>query len=227
MSGVRYPIEIKRAVLKLGAKGVVPYAQIQKRFPIPKSTLSVWFKQAGKKPDRSRQLAHLASARKIAVAVLQKKRLLRIDDATTAARQLAQALPIGNESVGKSLLAMLYWGEGGKTEGNMKFTNTDPVLVSLFLSLLRKHYSLDERRLRVALLVHYYHDQKGTISFWSRKLKISPSQFWKVYLKPRSGRKKYRKNFYGICNVHYSSTAIQRELIILGKEIATRAGVKN
>lgn len=228
MAGVRYPQEIKDAVLKLGTKSAVPYAEIQKRFRIPKSTLSVWFKKAGQKVDRARQLSHLASARNLSVIALRKQRAARIESAVTSARELAGALPMHTKPVGKSLLAMLYWGEGGKTDNNMKFTNTDPVLMSLFVSLLRQHYAIDENRLHVALLVHDYHDQKQTIAFWSRKLHISRSQFWKVYVKPRSGRKKeYRKNFYGICNVHYGSTAIQRELIALGKEIAARTSVRD
>lgn len=199
------------------------YAQIKNQYGIPKSTLSVWFKNSGKKPDRTRQLAHLRIARIAATTIIQQRKKSRIEIAERNAKHLSIRLPFQKEAVGKALLAMLYWAEGGKQDNNMKFTNTDPGLVSLFVSLLREHYQIDEGRFRIALLVHYYHDQNETRDFWSKKLKIPVSQFWKIYLKPRGAKKKeYRRNFYGICNLHYSSSAIQRELIALGKEIASR-----
>jgi hypothetical protein len=112
---------------------------------------------------------------------------------------------------------MLYWAEGGKTEGNMKFTNTDSDLVLVFLTLLRRAYPIDEARVRIGLQIHNYHDKREVVSFWSRKLNVPESQFWKPYLKPRGKGKKYRQNFAGICNVHYSSSAIQLELMSIAR----------
>lgn len=222
MAGSRHPEEIKRRVLGLGALGQT-YAQIQKKYPVPKSTLSYWFSRAGKKQDRTRQLDHLRLARIASIKSKNRQKELRIKEAGAAARHVATRVPILQKAVGKALLAMLYWTEGGKTDGSMKFTNTDPELVSLFLSLLRENYDIDESRLRVGLLVHYYHNRNQTRQFWSKKLHIPAKQFWKIYLKPRSGKKKgYKRNYYGICNLHYSSSAIQRELIALGKELSFR-----
>lgn len=220
MAGTRYPEETKKRVLELGALGKT-YAQIQKKYPVPKSTLSYWFSRVGKKQDRTRQLAHLSLARIASAKVKNQQKASRIKEADDAARRIAARVPILQEAVGKALLAMLYWAEGGKTDGAMKFTNTDPELILLFISLLRENYEINESRLRVGLLVHYYHNRNQTRQFWSEKLQIPATQFWKIYLKPRSGKKKnYKRNFYGICNLHYSSSAIQRELIALGKEIS-------
>lgn len=220
MVGVRYPEETKKRVLELGALGNT-YAQIQKKYPVPKSTLSFWFSRAGRKQDRTKQLDHLRIARIASTKAKNRQKALRIKEAEDTARQVASCVPISQEAVGKALLAMLYWAEGGKTDGGMKFTNTDPELISMFVSLLRKYYKIDESRLRVGLLVHYYHNRSQTRQFWSEKLQIPATQFWKIYLKPRSGKKRnYKRNYYGICNIHYSSSAIQRELIALGKEIS-------
>ncbi len=222
MAGARYSEEIKKKALKLIENGKT-YAEIKKALGIPKSTLSVWSSQAGRKPDRSRQIAHLKKARAAALIVIRRNKELRFETANRTAKKLANSIPVHREDVGKSLLAMLYWGEGGKTDNNMKFTNTDPKLVCLFIALLRKHYSIDETRFRVGLQIHYYHNPEEVREYWSEKLKVPASQFWKIYLKPRSGRRKsYRKNFYGICNLHYSSNVIQREMIALGHEIASR-----
>lgn len=220
MAGVRYPKETIKRVLELGALGNT-YAQIQKKYPVPKSTLSFWFSRVGKKQDRSRQLDHLRIARAASIKTKNRQKELRIKEAEDTARRVATRVPVAQEAVGKALLAMLYWAEGGKTGSGMKFTNTDPELISMFVSLLRKYYDIDESRLRIGLLVHYYHNRSQTRQFWSEKLRIPVAQFWKIYLKPRSGKKRsYKRNYYGICNLHYSSSAIQRELIALGKEIS-------
>lgn len=217
--GIRYPEETKQKALELIRAGMT-YTQIQESLTIPKSTLSVWANQAGKKRDRARQLAHLKIARAASLESIRRNKEARIALAVLTATKLARAVPVSKEEVGKSLLAMLYWAEGGKQDGNMKFTNTDPNLVELFITLLRAQYPIDEKRFRIALQLHSYHRQKDEMEFWSKKLRVPVVQFWKVYRKPRGGRKTYRRNSHGICNVHYASSAIQRELIALGHELA-------
>ncbi len=203
------------------------YEDVRHEMGVPKSTLSLWVASCGKVADRSRQLAHLERARKAAVAAIQNKKSIRESAALQAAHDLGEALDTLNPAIGKTLLAMLYWAEGGKQIGNFKFTNTDSDLVLLFLTLLRTHYLIDEKRLRVALQIHAYHTEDETINFWSSKLQIPVTQFWKVYTKPRSGRRKeYRRNFHGICNIHYSSTAIQRELLAIGQVLSRKLAEK-
>lgn len=221
----RYSEEEKAQILTLVESGLT-YAQIQGQYGFPKSTISYILAKNGRVLDRSRQIAHLKKARVRAVEAIQEKRKSREDLAFEEAKRVQATLDLTSESVGKALLAMLYWGEGGKTIGPMKFTNTDPELVLLFLNLLRRHYRVDEGRLRIGLQIHPYHNEKELVEFWSTRLSIPVSQFWKVYIKQRSGkRKEYRRNFYGICNLHYSSTAIQRELMALGREVAAKASV--
>lgn len=215
----RYTLEVKNLALKLIAEGAT-YRTVREKLGVAKSTLSLWAKGQGRVPDRAKQLAHLAYARKLALATIAIGKSQRISQALSNAEHIARSVPLHSVEVSKSLLAMLYWAEGGKQEGNFKFTNTDPQLVALFLSLLRKSYEIDETRLYVALQIHSYHEREKTINFWSKKLKIPASQFWKVYLKPRSGKREYRRNFYGICNLHYASTPIQREVLALGQALA-------
>lgn len=221
MAGTRYSEKTRQKALELVRLGKT-YAYVQTNLAIPKSTLSVWVNKAGKKPDRTRQLAHLNVARIASAAVLRRNKESRIAQATLVATQLAGAVSINRKETGKALLAMLYWAEGGKQEGNMKLTNTDPDLIFFFLSLLRSCYPIDEERLHVALQLHYYHRAKEEVSFWSKKLNIPQSQFWKIYRKPRGGRGKYRTNFHGICNLHYSSSSIQRELLALNRELSKK-----
>ena len=133
-------------------------------------------------------------------------------------------MPISEQSIQKSLLAMLYWAEGTKSDkaGCATFANTDPDLIRLYLSLLRDAFLLDESRLGIRLHLHEYHDREASLSFWSGLTRVPESQFGKIYVKKRSTRKKFRENFQGICFVIYCEARVRRELLALGQILAER-----
>ena len=220
MGATRYSKEVKQKVLRMGMSGRT-YPEIQKKFPIPKSTLSVWFKNAGKKPDRTRQLEHLKIAR---IAAAKAKRFIRqqwVDQASESGKTIAREVNVQNKAVAKALLAMLYWAEGAKYDGvyGLQFVNTDPHLMRLYLQLLRRSYKVDESRFRVRLHLYYYQSHRNAIAFWSKELGIPTSQFGKIYVKKRSERKRFRKNFQGICFVKCPDNFARVELLALGKAL--------
>ncbi|OGG90158.1 hypothetical protein A3G12_03240 [Candidatus Kaiserbacteria bacterium RIFCSPLOWO2_12_FULL_54_10] len=222
MGATHYTKEVRREVLRMGKLGKT-YPEIREKFPIPKSTLSTWFKNAGKKPDRTRQLEHLKRIRPIAVATIHRKKEARVALATGIATRELNRLPLKNKSIQKALLAMLYWAEGAKSDmTGLRFVNTDPVLAKLYISLLRSTYALDERRIRIRLHLHYYHKHREAITFWSKLLKVPNSQFGKIYVKKRSVQRRFRKNFQGICFINYFDGAIRRELLSLGQQVAQK-----
>lgn len=199
------------------------YPEIREKFFIPKSTLSVWFKNAGKKPDRARQLEHLKRIRPIAVATIHRNKEGRVALATGIAEKELERLPLKNKSVQKAFLAMLYWAEGTKSDNaGLRFVNTDPVLAKLYISLLRSAYSLDESRVRIRIHLHYYHRHREATAFWSKLLGVPGSQFGKIYVKKRSVLKRFRRNFQGICFINYFDRAVRRELLSLGQQIAQK-----
>ena len=162
------------------------YAQIREQFHIPKSTLSIWL---GKKYpgvfDRKAQLKHLKRIRLLSAETIRNGRIARNIIPAEKGRAVAKIVPIEDVTVLKSLLAMLYWAEGSKYEGvgGLKFVNTDPRLALLYLSLLRSCFPIDEKKLRIRLHVHHYHDKKKALKFWSKLLNVPQSQFWKLYVK--------------------------------------------
>lgn len=120
-------------------------------------------------------------------------------------------------NVNRALLSLLYWAEGMKFDGGgVNFANTDPRLAYLFITLLRKCYVIDEKRLRLRLHVHHYHNIKRVRSFWSKQLDIPESQIGRVFVKKRSKTKRFRKNFMGICFVRYSNAEVQRSILAHG-----------
>ncbi len=221
MAGKRYDPMVKEQVFALRSAGK-SYAEIQKEFSIPKSTLSVWMgeKYAGIF-DRKAQLAHLKRVRVIAAHAIQMARIERDSISIEQGRATARNIPLTDTGVLKALLAMLYWAEGSKFEGvsGVRFVNTDPHLILLYITLLRKCFPVDEGRLRIRLHLHYYHNKKKSVAYWSSLIGVPESQFGKLYIKKRSPTKKFRKNFMGICFIYYPGNGMRKEILELGNMI--------
>ena len=75
----------------------------------------------------------------------------------------------------------LYAGEGGKTEGEVRFANSDPRMIFTFVTWLRHFFDVDEARLRLRLYLHADLDVDAAIRFWSALTAIPPEQFGKPY----------------------------------------------
>ncbi len=221
MRGTLYTTHIKKLAEKWRSSGKT-YSEIRKRFGIPKSTLSVWF---GKKYagifTREKQLTHLAATRPLAIAAIKKR--IRNENQSIKEKISSEIknYPLENIGLQKSVLAALYWAEGSKHSGmsGLKFANTDPALLRLFITLLRNCFHPDEKRFHVILHLHYYHSIKECKNLWSKQLDIPLTQFWKTYLKKRSVTKRYRKNFMGICFLYHSNSIIRKEMMELGYQL--------
>ncbi len=216
-----YSQQVKERAKKLRGQGV-SYNQLQRTLSIPKSTLSSWFSESLGMPfDRKALLQHLAKIRVLSVKAKTKIKLDELREIQIKAQKEVSLYPLNLIGFQKSLISMLYWAEGAKhkTVSGLIIVNTDPKLLKLFISLLRNCYELDEKRFRVRLHVHYYHPIKETRRFWSKLLKIPEPQFSKTLIKKRGLKKRFRKNFHGICILSYLNSSIRKEILALGYAI--------
>ncbi|MFA5023784.1 MAG: hypothetical protein WC523_02390 [Patescibacteria group bacterium] len=108
---------------------------------------------------------------------------------------------------------MLYWGEGGKSGNVVKFTNSDPDMIRLFLSFLRNICGVNENRLKA--LIHMYPDHKENElkSFWIKNTKIPKERFYKSYI--HEGKKGTYKNKvqWGTLVINYPDKSLLKKLI--------------
>ena len=221
MAGVRHDPALKARVEHMRKKGKT-YAEIQRQFPIPKSTLSVWLgKRYAGVFDRKAQLIHLKRIRILAAQARTKGRLERDIVYAMQGKKISKSLPLQNSDIQKSLLSMLYWAEGAKYAGvsGTKFVNTDPRLAKLYITLLRRCCIIDESKFRIRLYLHAYHNKKAALLFWSKLLAVPTKQFAKPYIKDRSAKRKFRRNFMGICSVNYLDSKVRKEILELGYAI--------
>ena len=193
---------------------------------IPQGTLAGWFKDIQLDSQQQRRIhdkiiASAARGRPLARAAWAKK--------MQAWREMIEArakpfglLPYSHPIFGKLVCGVMYLCEGGKypTSNHLIFGNTDPGMVKTFLTLLRQHYPIDERKLRARVMHRWDQDGTALIRHWSRVTQIPLSQFYRSYADARTkGTPTHKNNYRGVCCIQYGSTEIQYELQAIGEAI--------
>lgn len=218
----KWPNKTKREARALRKKGA-SFGEITKELKVPKSTLHSWV-QGIKRPARVTRKARIRWIKKIqplGALANKRKREREIERIKREVEKEVEAYNFNDIKVLRAIVSMLYWAEGSKLpkKAQIQFANTDPRLALLFITLLRRCYPLDEKKLKVRLHLHHYHDIRKTKKFWSELLNVSLGQFNKVYIKPRSKTKKFRRNFMGICFIRYGNTDLKHRILNTAYEI--------
>src|SRR5688500_8778161 len=116
---------------------------------------------------------------------------------------------------------LLYAGEGAKSDGTVKFANTNPDLVWFFMRWLRAFFDVDETRLRVHLYLHDGLDLDAAIDFWSQLTGIPPTQFTKPYRAVANNGIRHSKHVMGCPAVVYSHALTHRRVMGLIRAITS------
>lgn len=117
----------------------------------------------------------------------------------------------------------LYAGEGAKTDGSVRFANSDPRLIAVFLMWLRHFFEIDESRLRLRLYLHDGLDIDGANAFWSDLTGIPLSQFGKPYRAVADPTIRRTKHLMGCPCVVYSCSLTHRRVMGLIEAVASEA----
>lgn len=164
--------------------------EISMRLAVAKSTAYVWVKdQVLSAVAQDRLMGRGIHGRAKGAATNRKKRLALLRGIQMSVRGEFGQLDV-SKKLAKLLCAMLFWCEGNKDLSSVSFTNSDPLLMRTFLTLLRQSFMLDPAKFRVCLHLHEYHSEKTQKRFWSRIMKIPEKYFMKSYLKPHTGKNK-------------------------------------
>jgi transposase-like protein len=112
---------------------------------------------------------------------------------------------------------MLYWAEGGKARNQVKFANSDPAMVAIFVRFLRTYWSLRDVDVRITcnLFADHVDRQREIEDFWLGIAGLSRDSLCtstvNVYSK-YSKKKRQNKLPYGTCRVTVSRTRIVQSI---------------
>lgn len=216
----RYSPEIKFRVRKLRSEGDT-YSEISRKLEVkfPKSTLyelckgiilpQSYIEKVGKLNFESLKKAQAKSWK---INKIKREaffmRLNRINNSI--------AKKIKNQDIAKISLAMLCLGEASKysrTGSSFYLGSSNPKIVVLFLSLLKKCFDFKIEKVRATVQCRADQNAGALEKYWQRITKIPRRLFYKALIDPRTvGKPTKKKGYKGVLRVDYFDTKIQLEL---------------
>jgi len=218
MSSNRAKDKERATQLRLAGKS---YNEIKNTLNLPsKGTLSFWFKDLILTPQAKKLLAsNIQKATERGLTDFNRKRSARIIKENDYARQsgLRQIKRLTNREL-MLIGAALYWGEGTKYHKErtaaLVFTNSDAVMVRLYMRFIRKIFKISEERIRAGIQIHDNVDEMLARQYWAHVMGVPIDRFYithqasKASLKKRNPRTlpygtvsirvHYRKIFYTV-----------------------------
>ncbi|MGI9027461.1 MAG: hypothetical protein ACR2FM_01295 [Candidatus Saccharimonadales bacterium] len=146
-----------------------------------------------------------------AVQAIKFKSVINEGQLAKLTKQEILTLKLG-QSHCKLICALLFWCEGGKeVKSGMYFINSDPAMICMFLKLFRSSFDLDDRKFRIMLHIHSYHNEAQQILYWSNLTQIPANQFYKPFHKPHTGKNK-KPGYQGCISVRYLNAHVAKQL---------------
>lgn len=204
------------------------YSEINRILGVPKGTLSDWFTGmplSDKARSRINNKVYAGSLRGII-----KSAKLHTHLAQKKAREVRK---MAKESIGrltKSELffvgVSLYWGEGYKrpiirngkvrTYHSIVLSNSDPILIQIFLRFLREICGIKNDMIRVN--IHAYEHQNIDLirNYWSKITGVAEDKFKKSYFgisKASKGKRSRNTLPYGTLQIRVNSTILYHTIM--------------
>jgi hypothetical protein len=174
---------------------------------VSKSSVSVWVREVDFVP-KPRNRGHPAGPH----------HPMRVKKEAEIARCREEADAIIGELSDRDLTMFalaLYAGEGTKRDGSLVFANSDPVLMRVFVTWLRRQFSVDESRLRIKLYLHADLDLAVAIDFWHEITGVPASQFNRPYRAVIDATMRHNRHLHGCASLVCHSTLVHRRVMAL------------
>lgn len=219
-------VHIKVRALKMRKAGT-SLRSIEAKLGVPRSTLSGWLKDVQLSREQrealhKRWLGALKLARLEAARWHNAQKASRLERAQQSAQEIVTRLPRIPE-VTELALALLYLGEGNKTNTQTAMGNSDPEILVFFVFCLRELYCVPEQKIKCELHLRADQDPKKLVRYWSKVLDLPRSNFMSISIDKRTLGKPTYTDYKGVCLVRCGRVDIQRKLVYIAREFCSQA----
>lgn len=116
---------------------------------------------------------------------------------------------------------MLYWAEGYKVGRNTTdFTNSDPIMMALYMRFLRQICGVQESKLRCSIYGFTNQNTAELTRFWSNLLQVPESQFTKPYIREAVTTSRGNRMPHGLVHVRYCDKKLLQQILAWIEEYA-------
>ncbi|MBU6388568.1 hypothetical protein KGQ72_01690 [Patescibacteria group bacterium] len=202
----------KGLAIRLRRKGMT-LNEIVAHVGVAKSSVSLWVRALSLSSKAQTRIASFKTAGQKAAQISNtEKTRAKLLDAKNEAQNLIRTITV-TPDIALLSCALLYWCEGEKDKNDTSFTfsNSDSQLIRAFMKLMRRAIELDERKFRVRMHLHKYHNELVQKKFWSGVTGISEQQFAKTYWKPHTA-KTIKIGYPGCIHIEYYDVKVARKI---------------
>ncbi|OJI06402.1 hypothetical protein BK004_03595 [bacterium CG10_46_32] len=197
------------------------YSEINKKLGVPKATLSDWFSEL-MLPEQSQKRIQKRVQKK-SIDGLIKRNKLQTHLAQKRASEIRTTAQKEIKKISKQELlligAALYWGEGHKkliTKGgrertyhSISFSNTDPIMIQVFIQFLKTNLGIPVDKMRVGVRIFQHINEQHALDYWKHITGIPSQNFQKVYYgvsKSSEGKRPFNRLPYGTIQIRVGDT---------------------
>src|SRR3990167_6827525 len=209
----------RHAALKLRLLGK-SYTEISRDLGVPKSTLSSWFASLVLSTTLREQIAKRGRVLSTTALIVRNKAQTR--DAQRRNSTIRKTAADRFRKITQHELFVvglaLYWAEGYKrptvvdgkepTAHVVSLTNSDPLLIRMFLRFLRECHSVPNERIRMNLRI-FPHQNSGQVQrFWVQTTDIAAEKIRITKVQPRSQftKRPFSRLLYGVAQIRVGDT---------------------
>lgn len=111
----------------------------------------------------------------------------------------------------------LFWGEGNKRDRHtVRLGNTDPALIQTFIRFLTEICCVKKEKIKFSLQIFSDTSPEIALNFWCDRLKVDPSQFYKITVTISGSIGTYRsKSKYGVLQLYVHNKKLRDHMIEL------------
>jgi hypothetical protein len=141
----------------------------------------------------------------------QLRKIERIKQIVTEAKKEVKTLKSDNFFL---MGLMLYWAEGDKSvdRQNVKFCNSDPLMVEFMMKWFRQICKVPENKFFIELNIHELLDKEKMLSLWLSVTKISVTRF-SVFIKPTQHGSLKNPSYQGTCSIRIHNVDLFRKIV--------------
>ncbi|MBI2574116.1 MAG: hypothetical protein HYV78_01850 [Candidatus Wildermuthbacteria bacterium] len=192
----------KQFAKELRAKGW-PLNKIQRKLGVSKSSISVWVRKV-ELTEHQKEKIHKG---RFTRAVIERTRQTRLRNEDARRQTIINVAKEDLQKISSRELFLigisLYWGEGGKTGGIVRFSNSDPKMIRVMMRFFRILCGVSEKKFRGYIHIHPHLDHIEARKYWSQISGIPENQFYKTYRIPSKASKQKKDSLpFGTFNIY-------------------------
>ncbi len=189
------------------------YGEILKKIKVSKSTLSLWLRDI-KLTEKQKYRLYVTARQQNAYRLAKQNQNKKI---SIAKKIISQSIQESTNLLKNKLFLsgiMLYWAEGDKSEATelVKFSNSDPIMITLIMRWFREVCNVPEKKFRVGLHIHELLHKEHLKAYWSKITGIPAYQFHKIQIKKSSLKHRRNMLYNGTCSIRVSDKNLFRKI---------------